>query len=91
LFELIGKGILMAKRQPKLTGPEPFFKQHTFWQKLAWGLVVVICGLFGYTYGYPIVAAGEPARGVLVGLAYGGGALIVILISYFLNRKLRGH
>ena len=81
----------MAKRQPRPTEPEPFFKRRTFWQKLIWGIVVLICALFGYTYGYPIVAEGEPVRGVLVGLAYGGGALIAILISYFLNRKLRGY
>jgi hypothetical protein len=29
-------------------------------------------------------------KGILTGLAYGGGALLAILMALFLNRKLRG-
>lgn len=58
--------------------------------KLIWGFIIIISGLFGYSYGYPIVAEGEVVKGILTGLAYGGGALMAILISFFLNQKLRG-
>jgi len=81
----------MAKRQSKQKDQqEALEKRRVLLLKLLWGLVIIICGLFGYSYGYPIVAGGEIAKGILIGLAYGGGALIVIVVSFFLNRKLKG-
>ncbi|MEW5956621.1 MAG: hypothetical protein AB1801_02775 [Chloroflexota bacterium] len=58
--------------------------------RLFWAVVVLICVLFGYSYGFPIAAEGQVVKGILIGLAYGGGALGVILVSFFLNRKLKG-
>ncbi len=82
----------MAKRQPKhQTEEEALEKRRVLLIKVLWVIVIIICILFGYSYGYPIVAQGDVAKGILIGLAYGGGALFVLLISYFLNRKLRGH
>jgi Na+/H+ antiporter NhaC len=82
----------MAKRQPKhQTEEEALEKRRALLIKVLWAIVIIVCILFGYSYGYPIVAQGDVAKGILIGLAYGGGALFVLLISYFLNRKLRGH
>lgn len=84
----------MAKRKREKKNK---FNLLEFWQKnpglvLKIGLVVVIIisAMFGFSYGYPIAAQGDVVKGVLTGLAYGGGALIAVLISYFLNRKLKG-
>lgn len=82
----------MAKRQPNYQNQEEALeKRRALLLKLLWTIIIIVCVLFGYSYGYPIVAQGELAKGILIGLAYGGGAFIVLLISYFLNRKLRGH
>ena len=81
----------MAKRQPKnKSQAEEFEKRRALIVKLLWAFVVIICVLFGYSYGYPIVAEGQPVKGILIGLAYGAGALMAILISFFLNQKLKG-
>lgn len=81
----------MAKRQSKQKDQnEALEKRRSLLLKIFWGFVIAACGLFGYSYGYPIVAEGEIVKGILTGLAYGGGALIAILISFFLNRKLKG-
>ena len=81
----------MAKRQSKYKDEAASSAE---WRarlvKLLWAFVIIICALFGYSYGYPIVAEGQIVKGVLTGLAYGAGALIAILFSFFLNRKLRG-
>ena len=82
----------MAKRQPKYQNEEEALeKRRVLLLKVLWVVIIIVCILFGYSYGYPIVAQGDVAKGILIGLAYGGGALFVLLISYFLNRKLRGH
>ena len=82
----------MAKRQPKFQNEEEALeKRRVLLVKVLWAVVIVVCVLFGYSYGYPVAAQGEVAKGILIGLAYGGGALFVLLVSYFLNRKLRGH
>ncbi len=82
----------MAKRQPKYQNEEEAVeKRRALLVKVLWVVIIIVCILFGYSYGYPIVAQGDVAKGILIGLAYGGGALFVLLISYFLNRKLRGH
>ena len=82
----------MAKRQPKHKDQAEAIEQRkALLLKLIWVAVIIICILFGYSYGYPIVAAGQVGKGILIGLAYGGGALLAILFSYFLNRKLRGY
>lgn len=81
----------MAKRQSKQKDQQQALeKRRELLLKLFWGIVIIVCGLFGYSYGYPLVAEGQIVKGVLIGLAYGGGALIVILVSFFLNRKLKG-
>ena len=82
----------MAKRQPKYQNEEEALeKRRVLLLKVLWAAIIIVCILFGYSYGYPIVAQGEVAKGILIGLAYGGGAFFVLLVSYFLNRKLRGH
>jgi Na+/H+ antiporter NhaC len=82
----------MAKRQPKYQNEEEALeKRRVLLLKVLWAVIIIVCILFGYSYGYPIVAQGEVAKGILIGLAYGGGALFVLAVSYFLNRKLRGH
>ena len=81
----------MAKRQPKNKNQaEEFEKRRALIVKLLWAFVVIICVLFGYSYGYPIVTEGQLVKGILIGLAYGAGALMAILISFFLNQKLKG-
>ncbi|RME73815.1 MAG: hypothetical protein D6784_11240 [Chloroflexi bacterium] len=79
----------MAKRQAKQKDTD-FDRVRKQWQRILWAIVIIICILFGYSYGYPVVAAGETGRGILVGLAYGGGAFIAVSVSYFLNQKLKG-
>lgn len=82
----------MAKRQSKQKEQADALEQRrALLLKIFWVAVVIVCIMFGYSYGYPIVAAGQVTKGILIGLAYGGGALFVILISYFLNRKLKGY
>lgn len=81
----------MAKRKSKRPNQgEILRKRRAFLQKLVWAFIIIITILFGYAYGYPIAAQGEVGKGILTGLAYGGGALLAILISLFLNRKLKG-
>ncbi len=83
--------MLMAKRQSKQKDQDQALeKRRVLIMRLFWVIIIIICVLFGYSYGSPIVAEGQVIKGVLTGLAYGGGALAAILISYFLNRKLRG-
>lgn len=82
----------MAKRQSQQKEQvDALEKRRTLLIKMLWVIIVLVCVLFGYSYGYPIVAAGQVGKGILMGLAYGGGALFAILISYFLNRKLKGY
>jgi hypothetical protein len=84
----------MAKRRPKQLTPEEqyavFTKRRNLLLGLVWTFVVVVAVLFGYSHGYPLVAAGQIVQGILVGFAYGGGALLAILVAFFVNRKLRG-
>ncbi|MCG3211597.1 MAG: hypothetical protein FOGNACKC_05243 [Anaerolineae bacterium] len=55
-----------------------------------WVLAAVLCIILGYSRGYPLVAAGQGWTGVLIGLAWGVGAFLAIVLSFFLNRKLKG-
>jgi hypothetical protein len=81
----------MAKRPPKQKDQaEAAEKRRILVTRVLWTMVVIFCVVFGYSYGSPIVAGGEVVRGILTGLAYGGGAFAAILISFFLNRKLKG-
>ena len=81
----------MAKRQSKQKDKiKAFENRRRLWLKIGWTLVVALCVLFGYSYGSPLVIEGQVIKGILIGLAYGGGALAAILISFFLNRKLKG-
>lgn len=84
----------MTKRRPKQLTPEQqneaLMKRRNLLLILVWGFVIVVAVLYGYSQGYPIVAAGQTMRGIVIGLAYGGGALLAILVALFLNRKLRG-
>ena len=82
----------MAKRQSKQKEQAAAVeKRRVLLLRILWTAVVIFCILFGYSYGYPVVAGGEVAKGILIGLAYGGGALFAILVSYYLNRKLKGY
>jgi hypothetical protein len=81
----------MAKRQPKYKQQaDALQKRRILITRLLWAFVIIICVLFGYSYGSPLVAEGQLAKGVLIGLAYGGGAFVAVLISFFLNQKLKG-
>ncbi len=84
----------MAKRRPTQLTPEQqhaaLMKRRNLLLAIIWTFVVVVAVLYGYSHGYPLVAAGQTIRGILIGMAYGGGALLAILIALFLNRKLRG-
>jgi hypothetical protein len=82
----------MAKRQSKQQEQaEAIEKRRVLIVRILWTAVVIFCILFGYSYGYPIVAGGQVGKGILIGLAYGGGALVAIIVSYFLNQKLKGN
>jgi hypothetical protein len=85
----------MAKRRSKQLTPEEqrdaLMKRRNLLLAIVWVFIVVIAGLYGYSHGYPLVAAGQTIQGILVGLAYGGGALLLIVVALFLNRKLRGY
>jgi predicted MFS family arabinose efflux permease len=84
----------MAKRRPKQLTPEEqhaaLMKRRNLLLGILWTFVTIIAVLFGYSHGYPLVAAGQTIQGILVGLAYGVGALLAIMVAFFLNRKLRG-
>ena len=84
----------MAKRQPKQYTPEQqhaaLMKRRNLLLALLWAFIVGVAILYGYSHGYPLVAEGQVGWGILIGLAYGGGALLLILMALFLNRKLRG-
>jgi hypothetical protein len=82
----------MAKRQSKQKKQvEALEKRRVLIVRILWVFVVIVCILFGNSYGYPIVAQGQVVKGFLIGLAYGGGAFWAILVSYFLNQKLKGN
>jgi hypothetical protein len=85
----------MAKRRPKQLTPEQqraaLMKRRNLLLAIVWVFIIIIAGLYGYSHGYPLVAAGQTMQGILVGLAYGGGALLLIVVALFLNRKLRGY
>jgi VIT1/CCC1 family predicted Fe2+/Mn2+ transporter len=55
-----------------------------------WIFVVLICFFYGYTKAAPIIATGELWNGLLIGFAYGMGALLAVLAAFFFNQKLRG-
>jgi hypothetical protein len=79
----------VAKRQPKYQAQaEGFEKGRLLFLKIVWGVVIGVCVLFGCTYGYPLVEDGQVVKGILIGLVYGGGAFMAILISFSLNQKL---
>jgi hypothetical protein len=84
----------MAKRRPRQLTPEEqqvaLRKRRNLLLIILWILLVGIAALYGYSNGYPLVASGQTMKGILTGLAYGGGALLAILMALFLNRKLRG-
>jgi hypothetical protein len=86
--------LIMAKRRstrPTLEEQHAaLLKRRALLLKLVWGALILICILFGYSRGYPIAVEGDLIRGVLVGVAYGGGAFILVLGALFLNRKLKG-
>jgi len=81
----------MAKRQPKhKQQADALEKRRVLITRLLWAFVIILCVLFGYSYGSPLVAEGQLSKGILIGLAYGGGAFVAVLISFFLNQKLKG-
>ncbi len=84
----------MAKRRSTQQTPEQkhaaLMKRRTLSLALLWVFIIVVDGLFGYSHGYPLVAEGQVMQGILIGLAYGGGALLLIVVALFVNRKLRG-
>jgi hypothetical protein len=85
----------MAKRRQKSEQNYKIYnfvtENKTLVRNLLWAFVIIVCVLFGYSYGYPLVAQGQIIKGILTGLAYGGGAFAAILVSFFFNRKLKGN
>ncbi|MFN8457486.1 MAG: hypothetical protein U0401_22975 [Anaerolineae bacterium] len=83
----------MARRRPKQSKQQPqsaSLKRRNLYLALLWVAVAVIAALYGYTHSYSLFAEGQIMQGILIGLAYGGGAFLVILMALFLNRKMRG-
>jgi Na+/H+ antiporter NhaC len=81
----------MAKSRSKRANQEEMLrKRRILLQRSLWGVIIILCLFFGYTYGYPLVAEGQVVKGIATGLAYGGGAFLALAISIFLNRKLKG-
>lgn len=82
----------MAKRRPKQSNQPQTqaLKRRNLLLVLLWAIVAIIAALYGYTHSYPLFAAGQTMQGILIGLAYGGGAFLAIVTAIFLNRKLKG-
>jgi hypothetical protein len=86
----------MAKRRKKsdkkqsTTIPEFIQNHQALLMKLMWGLVVGLSVLYGVSQAYPLIAAGQVQHGLLIGVVYGGGALLAISAAYYINRKLKG-
>lgn len=81
----------MAKRRSERKNQEErWLKRRTQLYKAGWGVIILLSVLFGVSYGYPVMAEGEVGQGILTGLVYGGGAFAALVISLYLNRKLKG-
>lgn len=84
----------MAKRRSNQLTPveqhAALLKRRNMLLGILWVFIAVVAILYGYSHGYPLVAAGQTVQGILVGLAYGVGALLAVMIALYLNRKLRG-
>ena len=81
----------MAKRRAKKKSwAEELLAYRSWLLKMVGGIVFIICLLFGYQHGYPLVVEGQVTQGILTGLAYGGGAFAAIMVALYLNRKLKG-
>jgi hypothetical protein len=84
----------MAKR--KSTQPTPAEKQAALERrrslliKVMAGVVIVLVVLYGYTKAYPLIMEGQLWWGIFMGIIYGGGALVLILGAFYLNRKMKG-
>jgi TRAP-type C4-dicarboxylate transport system permease small subunit len=85
---------IVAKRRSKQPAPERqqavLMKRRKLLLGVLWLVIIVIAGLIGYSHASPLVAEGQMARGILMGLVYGVGALGLIGAAFFVNRKLRG-
>lgn len=85
----------MAKRrkktQEKQDWPSFVATHRTGLMILLWALVIIVCALFGYSRGYPLVQAGQLGYGIMIGLLYGVGAFLAILAAFYVNRKLKGN
>ncbi|MCB0156379.1 MAG: hypothetical protein KDF65_16400 [Anaerolineae bacterium] len=81
----------MAKSRSKRADYEEALKKRRdlLW-KVVWVVIVLLSAAFGYSNGAPLVAAGQLAEGITIGLAYGGGAFLALAGAIFLNRKLKG-
>ena len=80
----------MAKRRRKQPEESKFHYLLERRRTIFWVIAVVISVLFGYTWGYQQAGEGDTWNAIMRTLAYGGGAFIVISVSYYLNRKLKG-
>lgn len=84
----------MAKRKSTQPTPEQKYeailKRRELLLKLMYGIVGIIIILFGYSYGYPIVAAGQLWWGIFIGMVYSLGALLLVVAAFYLNRKMKG-
>jgi hypothetical protein len=84
----------MAKRKSTQPTPEQrqaaLIKRRELLLKLVWAIIAVVIILYGYTKAYPLVVSGQLWWGIFMGLAYSGGALLLILGALYLNRKMKG-
>jgi hypothetical protein len=80
----------MAKRRRKQPEETILYRLLERRRAIFWTIAVVISLLFGYTWGYQQAVEGDTLNAIVRTLAYGGGAFIVISVSYYLNRKLKG-
>jgi TRAP-type C4-dicarboxylate transport system permease small subunit len=59
--------------------------------QVVWLVIVIIAALFGYSQASPLLAQGQVMWGIIMGLAYGLGALALIMAAFYLNRKMKGY
>jgi hypothetical protein len=80
----------MAKRSKRKQEQFDLLQHPGLVRKIVWGVIIGVALLFGISNGYPIVAQGQVMAGIIKGLAYGGGALAILALALYVNRKLKG-
>ena len=82
----------MAKRRPKYKEQNDILQQRqALLRKVGWAIMISVALLFGISMGYRIALEDNVMQGVLTGLLYSGGALLILFAAVFVNRKLKGY